>query len=78
MRLSIRSAMLGLAFIGACDVAYLTCPEQFLRQNPQPRVVKRKMSNFKLKRPEHRALPQPTQPFSQIVVLLPMPLPVLI
>jgi hypothetical protein len=28
-----------------------------------PRVVKRKMSNFKLKRPEHRALPSPLNPF---------------
>jgi hypothetical protein len=48
------------------------------RNRTQPRVVKRKMSNFKLKRPEHRALPQPTQPFSEVVVVLPMPLPVLI
>jgi hypothetical protein len=48
------------------------------RNRTQPRVVKRKMSNFKLKRPEHRAVPQPTQPFSEVVVVLPMPLPVLI
>ena len=48
------------------------------RNRTQPRVVKRKMSNFKLKRPEHRAVPQPTQPFSEVVIVLPMPLPVLI
>jgi Insertion element 4 transposase N-terminal/Transposase DDE domain len=48
------------------------------RNRTQPRVVKRKMSNFKLKRPEHRAVPQPTQPFAEVVVVLPMPLPVLI
>ncbi len=48
------------------------------RNRTQPRVVKRKMSNFKLKRPEHRAFLQPTQPFSDVVVVLPMPLPVLI
>ncbi len=48
------------------------------RQRTHPRVVKRKMSNFKLKRPEHRPLPQPTQPFPEVVVLLPTPLPVLI
>jgi len=43
-----------------------------------PRVVKRKMSNFKLKRPEHRALAQPTLPFSEVVVLRPIQLLVLI
>lgn len=43
-----------------------------------PRVVKRKMSNFKLKRPEHRALAQPTLPFSEVIVLCPIQLPVLI
>ena len=48
------------------------------RNRTNPRVVKRKMSNFKLKRPEHRSLPQPSQPFSEVVVVLPMPLPVLI
>ncbi len=48
------------------------------RNRTQPRVVKRKMSNFKLKHPEHRALPQPTQSFSDVVVVRPLPLPVLI
>jgi hypothetical protein len=48
------------------------------RNRTQPRVVKRKMSNFKLKRPEHRTLPQPSQPFAEVVVVLPMSLPVLI
>ena len=43
-----------------------------------PRVVKRKMSNFKLKRPEHRPWPQPSQAFPAVVVLLPAPIPLLI
>lgn len=47
------------------------------RNRTHPRVVKRKMSNFKLKRPEHRASPQPSLPFAQVVVVLLMPLPVL-
>lgn len=53
-------------------------PLPLRRQRTYPRVVKRKMSNFKLKRPEHRGSSQPTQPFSEVVVVLPMPLPVLI
>src|SRR5215217_5134703 len=48
------------------------------RTRTNPRVVKRKMSNFKLKRPEHRSLPQPSLPFAQVVVVLPRPLPFLI
>ena len=48
------------------------------RDRANPRVVKRKMSNFKLKRPEHLSLPQPSQPFREVVVLLPVSLPVLI
>ncbi len=47
------------------------------RLRTYPRVVKRKMSNFKLKRPEHRACPQPTQPFAEVVVLRPVQVPVL-
>lgn len=40
------------------DMARKRLPQRRLRSNP--RVVKRKMSNFKLKRAEHRAWPQPT------------------
>jgi hypothetical protein len=58
------------------DIARQPLPPR--RPRTHPRVVKRKMSNFKLKRPEHRALPQPTQSFSEVVVVLPIPLPVLI
>jgi hypothetical protein len=36
-----------------------------------PRVVKRKMSNFKLKRPGHRDWPQPTTPAGLAVVIRP-------
>ena len=39
------------------DIGRKRLPPRRLRSNP--RVVKRKMSNFKLKRPEHRAWPQP-------------------
>jgi Insertion element 4 transposase N-terminal/Transposase DDE domain len=35
-----------------------------------PRVIKRKMSNWKKKRPEHLRPPQPTKPFRDAVVLL--------
>lgn len=35
-----------------------------------PRVVKRKMSNFGAKSPSHRNWPQPTKPFREAVVLL--------
>ena len=48
------------------------------RDRANPRVVKRKMSNFKLKRPEHRRPPQPSHPFRDVVVVLPVALPVLI
>jgi hypothetical protein len=36
-----------------------------------PRAVKRKMSNYQLKRPQHRAWPQPTMPPAQAVGILP-------
>lgn len=35
-------------------------PPRRLRQNP--RVIKRKMSKWPVKRPEHRAWPQPSKP----------------
>jgi hypothetical protein len=35
-----------------------------------PRVVRRKMSNFDLKRDKHRLAPQPTQAFADAVVIL--------
>jgi hypothetical protein len=35
-----------------------------------PRVIKRKMSKWKKKRPEHRLHPQPTKPFSASVVII--------
>jgi hypothetical protein len=34
-------------------------------------VVKRKMSNFGVKRTQHRSWPQPTKPAAEAVVLLP-------
>lgn len=49
------------------DIADHLLPERRLRSNP--RVVKRKMSKFRLKRPKHSNWPQPTRPFRQAVVL---------
>jgi hypothetical protein len=40
------------------------------RERWYPRVIKRKMSNWMKKRPEHRNPPQPTKPFREAVVLL--------
>lgn len=50
------------------DIADGRIPER--RQRSNPRVVKRKMSNFRLKRPEHQHWPQPTLPFRQSVALI--------
>jgi hypothetical protein len=47
------------------DIARKRLPERRLRSNP--RVVKRKMSNFKLKRAEHLAWPQPSRCFRQAI-----------
>ncbi len=58
------------------DIARQPIPPR--RDRANPRGVKRKMSNFRLKRPVHRALPQPSQPFPDVVVVLPVSLPVLI
>jgi hypothetical protein len=40
------------------------------RERWYPRVIKRKMSNWKKKRPVHRHPPQPTKPFRKAIVLL--------
>lgn len=50
------------------DIADGRIPER--RQRSNPRVVKRKMSNFGLKRPEHQHWPQPTLSFRQSVALI--------
>ncbi len=50
------------------DIAAELLPARRHRSNP--RVVKRKMSKFKLKRPEHRRWPRPTRPFRQAVSLI--------
>ena len=39
------------------------------RNRINPRVIKRKMSNWKKKRPEHRHYPQPTKEFAEGIVL---------
>lgn len=50
------------------DIADGRIPERRPRSNP--RVVKRKMSNFRLKRPEHQHWPQPARPFRQSVAVI--------
>jgi hypothetical protein len=49
------------------DIAAKRLPERRPRSNP--RVVKRKMSNFKLKRPEHYRPPKPSCSFREAVVV---------
>jgi hypothetical protein len=50
------------------DIAAGRLPARRLRSHP--RVVKRKMSNFRLKRPGHRLWPQPAGPFREAVALI--------
>jgi len=50
------------------DIAAARLPARRLRSNP--RVVKRKMSNFRLKRPEHWSWPQPTGSFRQAIAVI--------
>jgi hypothetical protein len=50
------------------EIAEEVLPERRNRLNP--RVIKRKMSNWRKKRPEHRHYPQPTKKFSRSVVIL--------
>jgi hypothetical protein len=50
------------------DIGHELLPERANRSNP--RVVKRKMSNFDLKRDVHRHWPQPTKSFTDAIVLL--------
>jgi len=51
------------------DIARKRLPKRRWRSNP--RVVKRKMSNFKLKRAPHLVWPQPTRPFQEAIELRP-------
>jgi transposase IS4-like protein/DDE family transposase len=50
------------------EIAEEVLPERRNRINP--RVIKRKMSNWRKKRPEHRRCPQPTKKFRQSIVIL--------
>jgi hypothetical protein len=50
------------------EIAEEILPERRNRINP--RVIKRKMSNWRKKRPEHRHYPQPTKKFRQSIVML--------
>jgi hypothetical protein len=50
------------------DIAGYRLPERENRSNP--RVVKRKMSKFKLKREVHRHWPQPAKPLQAAIVIL--------
>ncbi len=50
------------------DVATAQLPARANRSNP--RVVKQKMSNFRVKGPPHHDWPQPTKPFHAAIILL--------
>lgn len=50
------------------DIGREQLPKRDNRCNP--RVIKRKMSKFDLKREQHRNWPQPTKPFTNAIVLL--------
>jgi Transposase DDE domain len=64
-----RLAMaIGLA---AAEILSERLPPRRLRAFP--RVVKRKMSNYHLKRAHHRPWPQPTRPAADTVVIQPIP-----
>jgi hypothetical protein len=45
------------------------CPLPPRRNRSYPRVVKQKMSNFRVKAPQHRRWPQPTKAFHDAIVL---------
>ena len=49
------------------EIAEEVLPER--RDRINPRVIKRKMSNWKKKRPEHRHYPQPTKGFAEAIVM---------
>jgi hypothetical protein len=51
-----------------CDIARERLPKR--RARTSPRVVKRKMSPFALKREQHRRWPQPEQPFHEALDLI--------
>ena len=48
----------------------LAAPLPERRQRTYPRVVKRKMSNWRVKRPEHRNWPKPTKPIEDAITIL--------
>ncbi len=67
-RQSRRIRRLPAAAVGWLVIAIGQLPPRDNRINP--RVVKKKMSNFAKKRVEHYNLPQPQRPFEQSVVIL--------
>jgi hypothetical protein len=57
--------------LAAAEILSERLPPRRLRAFP--RVVKRKMSNYHLKRAHHRPWPQPTRPAADTVVIQPIP-----
>jgi hypothetical protein len=49
------------------EIAEEVLPDR--RDRINPRVIKRKMSNWRRKRPEHRHYPQPTKGFDEAIVI---------
>jgi len=58
VRRTVGELTTGLSHASA-EILHELLPHRRLRANP--RVVRRKMSNYNLKRPEHRSWPQPTR-----------------
>ncbi len=67
VRRSVEDLATGLSHASA-EVLHELLPHRRLRSNP--RVVKRKMSGYAVKRSAHRAWPQPTLPISEAVRVL--------
>lgn len=50
------------------EILHELLPHRRLRANP--RVVRAKMSNYNLKRPEHRSWPQPTYTIEEVIRII--------
>lgn len=64
-----RASTLAVALVDAlAEICRVLVPQR--RPRSAPRVVKRKMSNYNVKRAEHRLWPQPTCPPAQAIAIL--------
>jgi hypothetical protein len=63
-----KRARRGLYLRTLLAIAAQALPRRAERSNP--RVVKQKMANFRVKTAQHRQWPQPTKPFAEAIILL--------